>query len=243
MNVNNSITLEVCVDSIPSGVNAAEGKADRIELCSALSEGGLTPSLGTFTILKSLINIPIFVMLRPHRAENFWYQQHEIDAMKHDAMLFKDAGADGFVFGILNTDLSVNEMACNEILEVIRPLPATFHRAFDCVEKPVEALHTLIDLGFQRVLTSGQKESAIEGCDLIRKLVDEAKDRIVVMPGGGVRVEHIRELMVKTGAREVHGSFRGDETNGLRLTHIGLLDEVIQILARIDKNDIEEESD
>lgn len=200
--------MEVCVDNIESAINAAQGGAARIELCSSLSEGGLTPSLGVFKTIKKLITIPIFVMLRPRGAMDFVYSEHEIESMKYDAESFKNAGADGFVFGILTTKGEVNSKICAEILRITNPLPTTFHRAFDCVAYPLESLKVIIDLGFTRILTSGQKNHAIEGHQLLKTLIEKAENKIIIVPGSGVNENNALDLLQKTGATELHGSLR-----------------------------------
>lgn len=198
--------MEVCIDNVQSAINAATGGATRIELCSALSEGGLTPSAGFLHKVKQLVSIPVFVMLRPRRG-NFVYTEHELDTLKHDAVHLKSAGADGFVFGILNNDGTINESACRSLLNIVYPLPVTFHRAFDVVRDPLKSLDTLIELGFSRVLTSGQKSRAEDGLDLIAQLVDKARGRIVVMPGSGINASNVGKI-IATGVREVHASVR-----------------------------------
>lgn len=200
--------MEVCVDNIESAINAAKGGAARIELCSSLSEGGLTPSLGIFKTIKKLIRIKIFVMLRPRGGMDFVYSENEIESMKCDAESFKNAGADGFVFGVLTVNGDVDSKACAEILEILHPLPATFHRAFDCVSHPLESLKTIADLGFTRILTSGQKKRAIDGHELLRKLIEKARRKIIIVPGSGVDENNARDLLHKTGASELHGSLR-----------------------------------
>lgn len=200
--------MEVCVDNIESAINAARGGAARIELCSSLSEGGLTPSLGIFRTIKELITIPIFVMLRPRGAMDFVYSKNEIESMKYDAESFKHAGADGFVFGILTTNGEVDSKTCAEILKITYPLPSTFHRAFDCVLDPLESLKAIIDLGFTRILTSGQRNHAIDGYRLLKKLIDKAENKIIIVPGSGVDENNALDLLQKTGASELHGSLR-----------------------------------
>lgn len=200
------IFMEVCIDTIQSALNAAAGGASRIELCSALSEGGLTPSIGFLLKVKQLVHIPIFVMLRPRRG-NFVYTDHEICIMKHDALALKNAGADGFVFGILNSNGTINEPTCRSLLDAVHPLPVTFHRAFDVVRDPLSSLQTLIHLGFHRLLTSGQKSRAQDGLDLISKLVEVARGRIIIMPGSGVDASNVAKIM-SAGVKEVHASAR-----------------------------------
>ncbi len=200
--------MEVCVDNIQSAINAHAGGAARIELCSSLNDGGLTPSLGFFKTVKQLVTIPIYVMLRPRRGMDFVYSEAEIQSMKYDASEFVNAGAIGFTFGILNEDGTVNTKACEEILEIVRPRHCTFHRAFDCLPRPFDSLNEIIELGFERILTSGQRKSAEEGCKFIEKLVQKADNRIAIVPAAGVNERNVVQIMKETGATQAHGSFR-----------------------------------
>lgn len=201
--------LEVCVDTIQSALNAEKGGASRIELCSALSEGGLTPTVGLLKTIKSTLSIPIYAMLRPRRGMDFVYSDEEISSMKYDALQLKRVGADGFVFGVLNPDATVNTNVCKDFLEIISPLPATFHRAFDFVPDPFNSLTRLIQLGFSRVLTSGQACSAVDGISLLKELTELAKDRINIMPGGGINASNVGEILSKVPAtKEIHASCR-----------------------------------
>ncbi|XP_023182738.1 copper homeostasis protein cutC homolog isoform X2 [Xiphophorus maculatus] len=168
-----SILLEVCVDSVESAVNAERGGAGRLELCSSLIEGGLTPSLGLLQVVKQYIKIPIYVMIRP-RGGDFLYSDQEVEVMKKDIELMKTQGADGVVVGALTETGGVDAGLCMELIAAARPLPVTFHRAFDMAYDPAVALETLISLGFERVLTSGCDSSALEGLPVIKRLIDQS---------------------------------------------------------------------
>ncbi|CAH2322281.1 copper homeostasis cutC homolog isoform X1 [Pelobates cultripes] len=174
--------MEVCVDSVESAVNAERGGAGRIELCGSLLEGGITPSMGLLQVVKQYVQIPVFVMIRP-RGGDFLYSDREAEVMKADIRLAKMHNADGLVFGALTEDGRIDAELCMDLLALSRPLPVTFHRAFDMVYDPMLAMETLISLGFERVLTSGCDSSALEGLPLIKRLVEQAKGRILVMPG------------------------------------------------------------
>lgn len=201
-----SVRLEVCVDSLESAVAAQEGGADRVELCSALSEGGLTPSLGLIEAVRAALSLPIHLMIRP-RAGGFGYSATEIALMQRDIQLAKATGCDGVVLGVLRPDGRVDEARTRQLLEAAHPLSVTFHRAFDLTPNPLEALQVLIRLGLDRVLTSGQAATALEGLDCIAKLVEAARGRISIMPGG--RVEQGLEAILRgSGAKEVHLSAR-----------------------------------
>ncbi|MEE6486325.1 hypothetical protein FKM82_014573 [Ascaphus truei] len=173
--------MEVCVDSVESAVNAERGGAGRIELCANLLEGGTTPTIGVLQVVKQYVQIPVYVMIRP-RGGDFLYSDREVEVMKADIRLAKIHGADGLVFGALTEDGRIDTELCMELLAVSRPLAVTFHRAFDMVYDPAVAMETLISLGFERVLTSGCDSSALEGLPLIKRLVEQAKGRIIVMP-------------------------------------------------------------
>lgn len=201
--------MEATVDSVTSAVNAARGGASRIELCSALGEGGLTPSVGLLKVVKSLVvDIPVFVMIRPRRGTDFAYTEDEIKVMKKDVSVLKDAGADGFVFGVLTPDGDVNELVCEELLQLCRPLPVTFHRAFDVTRDPVQSLEIIIKLGFTRILTSGQSLSADSGVSLLAKLIEIANNRIIIVPGAGINEKNLAHILKGTQAKEFHASAR-----------------------------------
>lgn len=198
--------MEVCVDSVESAVNAYNGGASRLELCAALSEGGLTPSPGMLRIIKSIVTIPVFVMLRPRGGDDFVYSCYEVEVMKHDASILKDSGADGFVFGALTPSGGIDKNVCKDIMDVVSPLPATFHRAFDVCCDIHMALPAIIEAGFSRLLTSGQELTASKGISVIKKLVLDASGRIIIMPGAGITKANIGEILRQTGAREFHAS-------------------------------------
>ncbi|XP_068084772.1 copper homeostasis protein cutC homolog isoform X2 [Anabrus simplex] len=200
--------MEVCVDCVESAVNAAAGGACRLELCSALSEGGLTPTPGLLEIIKTHVSIPVFVMLRPRCGGDFIYSDAEVEVMKIDAKRLKDSGADGFVFGALTKCGKVDEKVCAQLLQIIAPLPATFHRAFDLVSDPNEALETIVRLGFTRILTSGQESSAEKGIPMIKTLVAKSENRIIIMPGAGITKSNLESILKIPGIKEFHGSAR-----------------------------------
>ncbi|NP_001386620.1 copper homeostasis protein cutC homolog isoform 1 [Rattus norvegicus] len=211
----NGFLMEVCVDSVESAVNAERGGADRIELCSGLLEGGTTPSMGVLQVVKQSVQIPVFVMIRP-RGGDFLYSDREVEVMKADIRLAKLYGADGLVFGALTEDGHIDQELCLSLVALCRPLPVTFHRAFDMVQDPMAALETLLTLGFERVLTSGCDSSALEGLPLIKQLTDQAKGRIVVMPGGGITVKNLQRILEGSGATEFHCSARSSRDSGMK---------------------------
>lgn len=205
--------LEVCVDNYESALAAIAGGANRLELCSALQQGGLTPTPGLLKQVQQANSerIPVFCMLRC-RPSNFVYTDEEIKIMVNDAKILKLNGADGFVFGAMTEEKDVDLKKCRDILKTCYPLPVTFHRAFDLCRNPVIQVEVVIDLGFQRLLTSGTKKTALEGCDIIKKLMDRVRNRLVIMPGCGITKDNIKEIMETTCAKEYHGSFKAENS-------------------------------
>ena len=201
--MSSNILIEVCCGSVDDAVAAQAGGADRIELNSSLFLGGLTPSLGCFVETKKRLTIPVMVMIRP-RSGGFCYTESEMATMLRDCRIMTEHGADGVVFGILKEDGSVDIERCQEIMARIEPAEAVFHRAFDVTPEPFEALDQLIELGIQRVLTSGQAQAALEGADLIKRLIDRAAQRIEILPGAGIRPHNVNDLVDRTGASQVH---------------------------------------
>jgi len=197
--------LEIAANSVASALAAQEGGADRIELCASLGEGGLTPSYATIAMARERLTIPVYVLIRP-RAGDFLYNELELEAMRRDIEACERLGCDGVVIGALDADGGIAIEACRVLIHAGRGLGVTFHRAFDLARDPVQALEHLVALGCERVLTSGQCATAIEGAPLIRKLVERAAGRLVVMPGAGVNASNIGALREATGASEFHAS-------------------------------------
>lgn len=195
--------VEVCVDSVESAEAAQQGGADRVELCAALIEGGVTPSAGAMEAARERLRIDIQMMVRP-RGGDFLYSDAEFEVMTRDVDLAKRVGASGVVFGLLDRDGGVDAERTRRLIARARPLSVTFHRAFDMARDPREALEMLVALGVDRVLTSGQEASAWDGVDLLRDLVRIAAGRIVIMPGGGIHERNIDRIVAQTGAREIH---------------------------------------
>jgi copper homeostasis protein len=197
--------LEICAGSVEDCLAAEANGADRLELNAALALGGLTPSLGMLWAARLATRLPLIAMVRP-RPGGFVYSASEFHAMSHDAPLAIANGADGVAFGILEENGAIDVERCRSLLEVVRPGEAVFHRAFDWTVEPLESLETLIDLGFDRVLTSGQAATAVDGCDRLAELVRAARGRIVVLPGGGIRSANVGRILAQSGAREIHAS-------------------------------------
>ena len=197
------IVIEACVNSVGSAIEAEKGGAGRVELCDNLYEGGTTPSAGAIQSARACLAIELNVMIRP-RGGDFHYSDLELEIMKADLLVAKGLGADGVVFGILHTDGTIDVERSRELVELARPMSTTFHRAFDMTADPCAALEDLVRVGVDRVLTSGQRPSAMAGIELLARLVERAGDRIVVMPGVGIDASCIAELAAGTGAVEFH---------------------------------------
>ena len=195
--------IEICLESVESVIAAEKGGADRVELCSDLFEGGLTPTIGTVKTALRKSNIKINAMIRP-RGGDFCYLDEEFEVMKEDIKAFKETGINGIVFGILIPEGDVDVKRSKEIIELARPLAVTFHRAFDMTRDPYKSLEELIELGVDRVLTSGQEATVPEGADLLEELVQIAGDRIIVMPGCGITERNFPKLRAKIKAKEYH---------------------------------------
>jgi copper homeostasis protein len=194
--------IEVCLDSVEAAIAAQQGGADRVELCDNLLEGGTTPSAGMIALAREQITIKLHVIIRP-RGGDFCYSPLEFEVMRRDIALARQLGADGVVIGILTPAGQIDIAGTRELVDLARPLSVTFHRAFDMAHDPLQALDDLIGLGVDRVLTSGQQPSALEGLDLIAELVRRATGRIIVLPGGGVE-RNPAKVVAATGCREIH---------------------------------------
>ncbi|SNT34956.1 copper homeostasis protein [Actinomadura meyerae] len=206
-----SLTYEICIDSVAGAIAAEGAGAHRVELCAALFEGGLTPTLGTVrAALAAVSSIKVNVIIRP-RGGDFIYDEHEVAAMEHDAALVREAGADGVVIGALTPEGTIDRPVVERLIAAAGGLPVTFHRAFDMTADPFAALEELVELGVDRVLTSGQDVSVLEGAPLIAELVERAGDRIIVMPGGGVTDRNVARIVAATGAREIHFAALSEE--------------------------------
>ncbi|XP_020777011.1 copper homeostasis protein cutC homolog isoform X3 [Boleophthalmus pectinirostris] len=180
-----------------------------------MSETSVQSKYGLLNVVKQNVKIPVCVMIRP-RGGDFLYSDYEVEVMKKDIELMKLNGADGLVMGALTEDGRVDAELCLELLAVARPLPVTFHRAFDMVHDPTIALETLVSLGFQRVLTSGCDCSALEGLPLIKRLMDQAKGRISIMPGGGITERNLQRILEGSGAQEFHCSARSSKESAMK---------------------------
>ena len=197
--------LECCVDSVESALEAQKGGANRVELCSALVIGGLSPSVALFEKVKQVLNIKIHVLLRP-RFGDFCYTDYEHEIIKEEVRKFRELGADGVVIGTLKPDGTLNMEQMKELVEEAGTMSITLHRAFDMCKDPMKTLKDVKELDIHTILTSGQKNSCINGTDLLAKLVKEADDKVDILIGGGVDASVIEELHDKTGATSYHMS-------------------------------------
>jgi copper homeostasis protein len=209
------MTLEIVVYNIESALKAQEGRADRIELCDNPAEGGTTPSFGMIESVRQNVNLDVYVMIRP-RGGDFHYSNYEFHCMKRDIDQCQKLSADGVVFGILNEDGTLDKKRCKELITRARPMKVTCHRAFDMTRDPLQALEDCIEVGFDRILTSGHETSAIKGVILIAELVKKANGRIAIMPGSGVNEETVEPIVSVTGATEIHFSATGSRDSAMQ---------------------------
>ena len=210
--------LEVCAASIRSVDAAAKGGAQRIELCSALSLDGLTPSMGMVRMVKERYpQLTLHVLIRP-REGDFVYNELEVETMASDIVECRKAGVDSIVVGALTSEGDIDLPVMQRLMSAADGLPVTFHRAFDVCRHPEEALEQIIDLGCQRVLTSGQAVTAEEGIPLLHRLNQLADGRIIIMPGGGVNSSNAMHILQATGCMEIHASASTKHPNGLKDT-------------------------
>jgi copper homeostasis protein len=207
--------FEICVDSI-AGVRAAKAAgAGRVELCADLLEGGITPSRGMIRQAKTIAGIGLNVMIRP-RGGDFLFDDDEFATMRSDIETAKAEGADGVVIGLLSATGEIDIARTRELIALARPLSVTFHRAFDMTPDPFRALEALIELGVDRVLTSGQEASALEGLPLIVELIERAGDRVLIMPGGGITARNIDRILAAARPREIHFAALEPSASGMR---------------------------
>ena len=199
--------LEICIESVASAIAAEQGGAQRVELCDYLAGGGTTPSAGMIEVVRQSISIGLHVLIRPRRGD-FLYSPAEFEVMKRDIQLSRQLGVDGVVIGALTKDGSIDVDGTQALIDAAEGMSITFHRAFDRAADPYQALDALLQLNVHRLLTSGQQETALQGADLIRELRERSEGKLIILPGGGVTPDNVRELVAKTGVEEVHASVR-----------------------------------
>jgi len=214
-------TLEICAFNLSSALIAQQSGADRIELCASPEEGGTTPSPGLIRTARELLRIQLYPIIRP-RGGDFLYSDEEYLTMLRDIDYCKQVGCNGVVIGLLKKDGSIDKERCSRLVEAAYPMGVTFHRAFDWAINPYEALEDIISLGCERILTSGQRPTAMEGAGMIDQLVRAADERIVIMPGSGVRASNIIALAEATGASEFHTSARLKQASAMDYVNAGM---------------------
>ena len=199
--------IEICTNSVTSCLEAQKGGAYRVELCAGIPEGGTTPSYGEIAVAREMLSIKLNVIIRP-RGGDFLYSDVEHQVMLRDIEMAKELGVDGVVIGCLTADGEIDIERNKELIDAAKGMSITFHRAFDMCKDPFKSLEQIISLGCERILTSGQQPTAIEGVSLLKELVDKAGNRIIIMPGSGVNEDNIATLAKETSAKEFHFSAR-----------------------------------
>jgi copper homeostasis protein len=228
--------LEICSFDLESALLAQEAGAHRIELCAGPAEGGITPGPGVIQAARKRIHIDLYPIIRP-RGGDFLYSEEEYDIMVKEVVYCKQVGCNGVVIGILNADGTIDKRRAARLVELAYPLGVTFHRAFDWAVNPFEAMEDIISIGCERILTSGQRPTAVEGAVLINDLVRQADDRIIIMPGSGVRSDNILQLKEKTDASEFHTSARTKVNSAMDYVNDAMKED--QSAVQVDKQEVE----
>jgi len=228
--------LEICSFDISSALLAQSAGAHRIELCAGPAEGGTTPGPGTIRTAREKLHIDLYPIIRP-RGGDFLYTDEEYSTMIKEVEYAKQVGCNGVVIGILEKDGTIDKRRASRLVELAYPLGVTFHRAFDWAVNPFEALEDIISIGCERILTSGQRPTAPEGADLINELIRQSDDRIIIMPGAGVRADNILHLAQKTDAVEYHTSARTRVPSAMEFVNETMKDD--QSVVTPDREEIE----
>ncbi len=226
--------LEVIGFNIESCILAQHAGANRIELCDNPGDGGTTPSYGFIKAVSEKLQIQLYPIIRP-RGGDFFYTDAEFEVIKTDVKICKELGCDGMVIGMLNADGSVDKERCRQLVELAYPLGVTFHRAFDRTADAFKAMEDIIEIGCERILTSGQMPNALDGAELISKLIKQSDERIIIMPGSGVRSNNIIELAKKTGAIEFHTSARMNFESKMNFTNEAMKENLKTVSADMDE--------
>lgn len=213
--MNQRLVLEVCVESVESAIAAEQGGAHRVELCSALGDGGISPSAGLIAVVRQRIQIPVHVMIRP-RGSDFCYSEDEFAVMQRDLLMAKQLRADGVVLGILDLDGRIDIQRTKQLVALAVPMQVTFHRAFDMSGDLIQSLREVQATGVHRILTSGGKQTAAQGAEMLKRLVACANGSIGIMAASGIEEHNIAELLQRTGVREVHASLRSAVASSMR---------------------------
>ena len=231
-----SYKLEICSFNLASALIAQQAGAQRVELCASPDEGGTTPSHGVIITAREQLQIELYPIIRP-RGGDFLYSEEEFAVMLKEVAFCKQVGCNGVVIGLLNADGTVDKARSARLVEAAYPLGVTFHRAFDWAINPFEAIEDIIGIGCERILTSGQRPTAPEGATMINELVRQADDRILIMPGSGVRASNIKTLVEKTDAPEYHTSARIRTAGAMEYINTAMNEE--QLVTMADKEEIE----
>lgn len=238
-----NILIEICSFSFEGCLNAYLGGANRVELCSSPQEGGTTPSYGLVKHVKDNLDIALTPIVRP-RAGNFVYSKNELKTMQNDIECFKDLGCDGVSFGVLTTEGTIDQEVMKDLIKIAKPMDVTCIRAIDLVPDVFKAMDQLIDIGCDRVLTSGLADKAENALPILKRMVNYANERITVMPGSGINPENIINILHETGAKEIHASLRTDrlDSSGKNELRLGFgtavsndLNKIKQIRALLNK--------
>ena len=227
--------LEICCFNLQSAIIAQRAGAHRVELCADAAVGGTTQSLGVIKKAREKLQIQLYPIIRP-RGGDFFFTEEELEIMMNDVLLCKQIGCDGVVIGMLKQDGTIDKKSCGQLVQLAYPLGVTFHRAFDRVADPQEALEDIIEIGCERILTSGQQPTAMEGAELIAQLIQQADDRIIIMPGSGIRSANITELAQKTKAEEFHSSARTHLSSNMQYIKANMKNDMSVVIA--DENEI-----
>jgi copper homeostasis protein len=229
--------LEICCFNIQSALVAQLAGANRVELCADPGDGGTTPSLGVIKTVREKLHIKLYPIIRP-RGGDFLFDKEDFEVMMNDVVLCKQIGCDGIVIGVLNEDGTIDKKRTSKLVELAYPLGVTFHRAFDWTINPQQALEDIIDCGCERILTSGQQPTALEGSSLINELIKQADSRIIIMPGSGIRASNIIDVAQKTNAEEFHTSARIFRESKMQYINQNMKDNTSTIIA--DQKEIEQ---
>jgi copper homeostasis protein len=230
-----SFALEICCYNYSSCLIAAGAGVQRIELCADAAEGGTTPGFGIIKRVKEKLPTPVFPIIRP-RGGDFFYDDDEFNVMKTEVQLCRELGCEGVVIGMLKQDGSIDKMRCGQLVTLAYPMSVTFHRAFDRALNPFKALEDIIQIGCERILSSGHKPTAQEGAHLLNELVRQANERIIIMPGSGIRAANIIETARQTGATEFHSSASIKQNSRMQFINEAMQENLQTVMA--DKDEI-----
>jgi len=222
--------LEICCYNLESALIAQKAGAHRIELCTDPADGGTTPAFGLIKTARKKLQIPLYPIIRA-RGGDFLFSEDEFEIMQNDVVLCRQSGCDGVVIGILQTNGKVDKARCRQLVELAYPMSVTFHRAFDWTVNPFEALEDIIDIGCERILSSGQQPDAIQGAELLADLVKQADHRIIIMPGGGVRAENIADLAHQSHSTEFHSSASFKRKGNMEYLNLAMQQEPVVVVA------------